>query len=338
MRGFSLRRTTTNSFFAAVLAGALMHLIPAQASAQTLKVGYSDWPGYAAWQVAIDKGWLKDSGIDVSFEWFDYSAEMDAFSAGKLDAVQLTNGDTLVLSGTGAKSVMISMLDYSDGNDVVIGKPGVKSLTDLKGKKVGVEVGLVDHLLLINGLKASGMKESDIEIVNSKTNELPQVLASGDVDAIACWEPVATNAIRVSAGSQRIYTSQAEPGLIYDVIAVSPASLSAHRDTWIKLVRLWDRVVHYIADPKTRDDAVQIMAARSGVDAETYKAFLDGTKLLDLAEGRKVMTSTAEGFASLVGSNRNVDAFNVKSGIYKEPQNAQIDTSIIDAATTVAAK
>lgn len=32
------------------------------ASAATLKIGYSDWPGWVAWQVAIDKGWLKDAG------------------------------------------------------------------------------------------------------------------------------------------------------------------------------------------------------------------------------------------------------------------------------------
>ena len=68
--------------------------------AEPLKIGFSDWPGFVAWQVAIDKGWFKEADVDVKFEWFDYSASMDAFTAGKLDAVFMTNGDTLV-TGSG---------------------------------------------------------------------------------------------------------------------------------------------------------------------------------------------------------------------------------------------
>ncbi len=81
---------------------------------------------------------------------------MDAFSAGKLDGVMVTNGDALVMGGNGAKSVMVILTDYSNGNDIIVGKPNVKTLKDLKGKKVGLEVGLVEHLLLLNGLKKAG--------------------------------------------------------------------------------------------------------------------------------------------------------------------------------------
>jgi NitT/TauT family transport system substrate-binding protein len=48
------------SFFAAAAAQ--------PASAAGLTVGYSDWPGWVAWQVAIDKGWLKEAGLDVTFQ------------------------------------------------------------------------------------------------------------------------------------------------------------------------------------------------------------------------------------------------------------------------------
>jgi NitT/TauT family transport system substrate-binding protein len=47
--------------------------------------------GWVAWQVAIDKKWFEEAGVDVDFEWFDYSASMDAFAAGKIDAVTMTN-------------------------------------------------------------------------------------------------------------------------------------------------------------------------------------------------------------------------------------------------------
>jgi NitT/TauT family transport system substrate-binding protein len=71
-------------------------------AAAPLKIAYSDWPGFVAWQVAIDKGWFKEAGVDVKFDWFDYGASMDAFTAGKEDAVFVTNGDALVVGSGGA--------------------------------------------------------------------------------------------------------------------------------------------------------------------------------------------------------------------------------------------
>ena len=299
------------------------------ASADPLKIGYSDWPGWVAWQVAIEKGWFKEEGVDVQFEWFDYVPSMDAFSAGKIDAVCMTNGDALVVGATGGKSVMILINDYSNGNDMIVAKPGIKSLKDLKGKKIGVEVGFVDHLLLLNGLEKAGMKESDVTLVNTKTNETPQVLASGDVDAIGAWQPSSGQAMKLVAGSTAVYTSAEEPGLIYDVLAVNPASLSSRREDWLKVVKVWDRVVAYINDPKTSEDAVKILAGRVGLKPEEYKPFLGGTKLQTLAEGKKIFEK-GDGFKSLYGSSQIVDDFNIKYEVYKEKQDvgSYIDPSL----------
>jgi NitT/TauT family transport system substrate-binding protein len=295
-----------------------------------LKIGYSDWPGWVAWQVAIEKGWFKEAGVDVQFEWFDYVASMDAFTAGKLDAVTVTNGDALVTGANGAKSVMVLINDYSNGNDMIVAKAGIKSLKDLKGKKVGIEIGFVDHLLLLNGLEKAGMKETDVALVNSPTNETPQVLASGDVDAIGAWQPNSGMALKMVPGSKSVYSSADEPGLIYDVLAVSPASLASRKADWQKVVKVWYRVVDYIYDPKTHEDAVKIMAERVGVKPAEYEAVLGGTKILKLDEAKKIYVK-GDGFKSLYGSSKLVDQFNLKYEVYKKAQD--ID-SYIDPALT----
>jgi NitT/TauT family transport system substrate-binding protein len=301
-------------------------------AAQPLKIGYSDWPGWVAWQVAIEKGWLKQAGVPVDFEWFDYSASMDAYSAGKIDAVLMTNGDALVTGAAGGRSVMIMLTDYSNGNDMIVAKPGIRSLRQLKGKKVAVEEGLVEHLLLLDGLKKAGMKESDVKLVNAKTNEMPQVLATGDVSAIGAWQPIAGEAMRALPGSRPVYTSANEPGLIYDVLAVNPISAKRHRAEWLKVLKVWDRVVHYIDDPKTQPDAVRIMAARVGISPAAYLPLLKGTHLLDLAEGKKIFAAR-HGFGSLYGSSKVADDFNVANGVYKTHQDVAgyIDGSFMKA-------
>ena len=301
-------------------------------AAQPLKVGYSDWPGWVAWQVAIEKGWFKEAGVDVKFEWFDYSASMDAFAAGKIDAVTMTNGDALVTGAGGAKSVMLMLTDYSNGNDMIVAKPGIKTIADLKGKKVAVEQGLVEHLLLLNGLKKAGLKESDVTIVNAKTNEMPQMLTAKDVAAVGAWQPISGEAMKAVPGSNPVYTSADEPGLIYDVLAANPASVKAHRAEWQKVVKVWDKVVAYINDPKTQPDAVKIMAARSGVSTTEYLPLLKGTKLLSLEEGKKVYVK-GDGFKTLYGSTKIVDAFNVANKVYKKAEkiDGYLDASFIEA-------
>ena len=330
------RHLFKSSLFALALSLAILPARPA--SAEPLTVGYSDWPGWVAWQVAIDKGWFKEAGLDVKFQWFDYSASMEAFAAGKIDANCMTNGDTLVTGAGGGKGIMILLTDYSNGNDQLVAKPGIKSIADLKGKKVGLELGFVEHLLLLEGLQKAGMTESDVTLVNSKTNETPQVLASGQVDAIGAWQPIAGQAAKALPGSRPVYTSADAPGLIYDVVAVNPASLKARRDDWMKLIKIWDRVVKYINDPATQDDAVKILAARVGLEPDAYKPLLKGTRLLDLAEGKKVFEK-ADGLGSLYGSTVIANDFNVKNEVYKDSQDVDsyIDPSLINAVAPLAA-
>jgi NitT/TauT family transport system substrate-binding protein len=289
--------------------------------AAPLKVAYSDWPGWTALAIAEQKGWWKDAGVEVELLWFEYGPSMEAFTAGQVDAVTVTNGDALVTAAGGAKNVAIMLTDFSNGNDMIVARPGIESLADLKGKKVGIEIGFVEHLLLLNGLAKVGLTESDVELVPTPTNQTPQVLASGQVDAIGAWQPNSGAALKAVPGSKAVYTSANEPGLIYDAVVVTPQSLAERRADWVKFASVWDKVVAYLNDPATREDGVKIMAARAGVDLKEYEAFLPGTRFLTLAEGHKIMASTAEGFGSLAGSSKIADDFNVKNGVYAAPQD-----------------
>ena len=284
-----------------------------------LKIAYSDWPGWVAWQVAIDKGWFKEAGVDVSFEWFEYAPSMEAFSAGKVDAVTMTNGDALVTGASGAPSKAIIINDYSNGNDMIVAKPGINSIKDLKGKKIGVEVGLVDHLLLLKALEANGLKEEDVTLVNVPTAETPKALASGGVDAIAAWQPNSGQALKAVPGSKVIYSSADVPGLIYDVLAVSPSSLSAREDDWKKIAKVWYKIVAYLSDPATKADAIKIMSARVNLPPEEYAGFVDGTKILSLDKAKSVLKA-GSGLDSIYGSGDRVNKFNVDNKVYAKSQ------------------
>ncbi len=313
MRFLSARRLTT-----ALLA--LASLAPlAHAS---LKVAYSDWPGYTILEVAKQKDWFKQAGIDVDMVWFDYLPSIDAFSANKVDAVTIVATDALVTGASGGKSKIIALLDYSDGSDMIVGKPGVDSIKDLKGKKVGVEVTLVEHLLLLEALKRNGMTQSDIQLVNTATNETPQTLGSGSVAAIGAWYPISGQALKQVAGSKKLFTSADAKGLIYDVLAVNPTSYATHKEEWEKFAGVFYKCVAYLQDPATRDDAVKIMAAKVGANADEYGKNVPGTHFLNLAEAKKAFEK-GPGLDSIYGSMTLGNQFNLDNNVYKDTQKPE---------------
>jgi NitT/TauT family transport system substrate-binding protein len=284
-----------------------------------ITVAYSDWPGWVAWDIGIQKGWFKEAGVDVEFIWFDYVPSMDAFTAGQVDAVCMTNGDALVAGATGKRSKGILINDYSNGNDKVVARPGIDSVKDLKGKKVGVEVGFVSHLLLIKALEANGMTEADIKIVNMPTHETPQGLMSGDVDAIVAWQPHSGQALKNVTGSKEVFTSANVPGLIYDMLFVAEESLDAHRSEWMKVVKVWNRIAAFILDEANRPEVLKIMSARVGLAPEEYAPFMSGTKFLKAPDALKRFVK-GDGLDSAYGSSKIVDAFQFSNKIYDKPQ------------------
>ena len=300
-------------------------------AAEPLKVAYSDWPGWVAFEVAIQQGWFKEAGVDVQFVWMEYGPSMEAFQAGKVDAVTVASGDQLVMAAAGKASKAILLNDFSDGNDMIVAKAGIADVKGLKGKKIGLELGLVEHLLLLKALELNGLKESDITIVPVATNDTPQVLATSGVDAIGAWQPNSGAALKQVPGSKAIFTSKDVPGLIYDVLAVSPESLGARKAEWAKIVALWPRIVSFINDPKTQPKALELMAARVGVPASVYATFLPGTRLLGLEDNKQRLTAAGEGLATLGASMKVAHAFNLANKVYTKEVDipASIDASLL---------
>ncbi|HEX4644970.1 MAG TPA: ABC transporter substrate-binding protein [Verrucomicrobiae bacterium] len=291
-------------------------------SAAPLKIAYSDWPGYTVFEIAKQKGWFKDAGLDVELAWFEYLPSIDAFSAGKVDAVMIVATDALVTGANGGKSKIIALLDYSEGSDMIIGAPGVNSIKDLRGKKIGIEVTLVEHLLLLKALEENGMTQNDVDLVNTSTDKTPQTLASGQVAAIGAWYPISGQALKQVAGSKKLFTSAEAKGLIYDVLSVSPSSYAAHKEDWAKVAAIYYKCVDYLKDPKTQDDAVKIMSAKVGADPVEYAKNIPGTHFLTVAESKTAMQK-GPGFDSIYGSMVIGNKFNLDNKVYKISQKPE---------------
>lgn len=283
-----------------------------------INISYSEWPGSLAWEIAKNKGWFEEAGLNVNLVWFsDYNASIQAFLAGKIDGASVANGDNFMLSSQGVNGNIILINSMSTGNDIIIAKPGIHSVKDLPGKTIAFEQGLVSELFFNTAMENEKQDPKSVKVVNAVTQELSQVFNTPKIDAIALWHPFGLQALKNVPGSKVIYDSSKTPGLIYDVLSVNIPNIEKRKDDWKKLIQVWDKVVKYLDDPATHADGIKIMADRADVDPKDLENLMAGTTLLDLEDNKRAFQK-GDGLDSLYGSSHNVNQFNLRVGIYKE--------------------
>jgi NitT/TauT family transport system substrate-binding protein len=247
------------------------------ASGTKITIGYSAWPGWFPWAVAEEQGLFEKNGVDVEMKWFDsYTDSIAALSSGAIDANSQTLNDTLSAVSGGAQLRIVLVNDNSTGNDQIIAREGINGVADLRGKKVAVEQGTVDHYLLLLALEEANLTEADIELVPMLTDAAATAFVNGQVDAVGVFAPFTTTALE-RQGSRAVATSAEFPGAIPDHLVTSDDLVNNRPDDVQKLVDTWFDTIAWIRD--NRDAAIKIMAERGGVSAEEYESYDAGTTI-----------------------------------------------------------
>jgi sulfonate transport system substrate-binding protein len=142
-----------------------------------------------------DKEFAKD-GTKVTYNLFLSGAPMlEAVSGDRLDLIQTGDMPPVAGRAAGIDLKVIANSGFDPAHNAVLVAPGsaIKSVRDLKGKKVAVPVGTSAHHFLYLLLAKNGLKPADIQLVNLAAPELAKTLETKNVDAIAVWEPFTTN-------------------------------------------------------------------------------------------------------------------------------------------------
>ncbi len=296
-----------------------------------LRIATSDAPAWLAWAIAEKKGWFAAAGVSVELSYYDYVPSLEAYAAGKADGVTMTNRDLLLTTATGVRSTAVLINATSFGNDVIIARKGVNSLPELRGKRFGVELGFSSHSLVLQALASEKMSTDDVEFVNLPTPLAPKSLKRRDVDAIATREPFASSALKEVPGAHALFSTRKAPGLFYQLLCVNPESLRDEREAWLSITLVWQRIVNFINDSGTHDEAMAIMADQAGVPEEAMSRLVAGTRFSSLEENRRhfVHGTTLD---SLSYSTEIANGFHVEQGLQESKLNvrALLDGSLVN--------
>jgi len=273
----------------ALLAGALLLPVPEQAKPLMVAVGL--WPGSEPWVLAREQGALNPSQVRlVEINWT--SAAMRAVGNRVVDAAILSLDEVILQVRQGYPLKVVMVTDISRGADVLLVKPGIASVGDLRGRRVGYEPRTAGSWLLGRALAGAGLELGDIHPVVLNPTETQEAFDKLPIDAIVCTDPWPLRLGRL----QPIYDSSQPGAAVVRVLAVHAAALTDHQQALTHLVQTYGSWAEKLRDGGPTLDPI---LRREGVSAEGFRDTLDKIEMPSLQQNRLWLRRQDDWLASL---------------------------------------
>jgi len=293
---------------ALVLAGCLQQSPP---SSSPLRIATNLWPGYETLYLARSLGYYKDKPIKI-IELPSGTEEVRAYRNGNIEGAGLSIDQAIALAQTQKDLKIIDIVDISNGGDVILGKPEIKSIKDLKGKKVGVEATALGAFFIARALEKNGMTPKDIQIVSLELNEHERAYKEGKVDAVVTFGRPRVKLLE--QGARLLFDSSQIPGEIVDTIVVSQKAINNSPQTIQDLIDGRFRALEYFkSNPKV---AAAMIAPRTQVTPEQILNSFQGMTQPNLKENLSLLDQSNP---SLIKGMKKLIAVMVKNKIIAEP-------------------
>lgn len=235
-----------------------------------MRIGMHVWPGFEPLFLARHTKSLNE--MDFRLVEFSNGSEVGrAFRNGTLEAACLTLDEVFYLIQTGMDPVILLVIDESRGADAVLARPEIKSLSELRGKRIAVEVSAVEAYMLARSLQKAGLTMKDIKPVYLPVEKQFLAYKNGQVDAVVTYEPIRTKL--QDQGAVDLFNSSMIPGEIVDVLVVNRGYLESHPERGISLQKVWFAVLEYMR--QFPHESAKVMALREQMTPGEFESSLE---------------------------------------------------------------
>jgi sulfonate transport system substrate-binding protein len=167
-----------------------------QASAQTglkeIRVGYqkNGVLVIARQQATLDQH-FRSQGIDV--KWVEFSSGppmLEAMNVGSVDYGAVGDSPPVFAQSAGANIVYAAGQPITNGQGILVqSQSPIRTIADLKGKRVGFTKGSSAHNIIVQTLEKADLTYADITPVYLTPPDAGPAFANGSIDAWAIWDP-----------------------------------------------------------------------------------------------------------------------------------------------------
>jgi NitT/TauT family transport system substrate-binding protein len=242
------------------------------------------WIGYAPFYVAVEKKMFEKYGVKVELKDFEDPALIPAaLQSGGIQGAMYTYDQVINLVANGNAFRAVMPIDYSNGADAVVALKSIKTMADLKGKKVAYPFATCDNLLVAYGLQKAGLTEADVEGLDTTPENVAAALVGGAA-AGATYEPNISKILKldVNGGYHTIYTSAVAPGLITDILYFSTDYIAKNPKTIQAVIKGYiDGMAFLKAHP---DEAYPIVAKYFSTTVDDVKEQAKGAYNIPVSE------------------------------------------------------
>jgi NitT/TauT family transport system substrate-binding protein len=250
-------------------------------SQNTLNIGSGKWTGYEPLYLADQVGIFEKNGISVNLiSHISEDASVKMLKSGELHGAAITLDMLFVLQESGFPLKAVLVFDYSTGGDMIIGLPGINTLEDLIGKRIGLEKLYINEYFLARSLSEKNIRTSDVEIVIINADEQALALSEGRVDAVVSYNPNATKLLQ--KGFELIFSSKDIPSSIIDVMVFPKNVYDTNFDDIRKIIQSWFDTLRYIN--LHYKASMMVMAEGEGVSEYEFKIAYEDISIPNLEE------------------------------------------------------
>jgi NitT/TauT family transport system substrate-binding protein len=223
------------------------------------------WPGV----VATKKGFFAANNIEMEVISIGVSPGMQAVAAGSLDIMQNTCNAPISFYEGGGKNVRISLVSMATHPALLVGKKGMKSAAELKGKVVGTSsVKSGSTVLLRRLLKSRGLGDKTYDVVAGQGSaQIFNGLQAGAFDAV--WLVPPQSYVAESAGYSVLGAfREVAPKFPFVCFVTNTEWLKARHDVGRRFVKAWLEAVAWLHDPANRVEAEKLLVEALKVPAD----------------------------------------------------------------------
>jgi len=249
---------------------ALACTIPAQAQ-ESVRIAYVQKIHYAPTIIAVKQGYFDAAAIalkPVILAAGTGIVAAEALIAGSADAAVMGDAPAIYAAASGKPVRIVAC--YGGGEKmhrIIAGKDsGVKTAKDLAGKTIAVNFGSSTHGGLMLYLKKNGLDLSQVKVMNLASSDMPEALATGQIDAVAGSEPIPTTVEAKVAGSYELATLSGLGNSYPLVLVVSEDLATKHPKAVTALIQAHARAVELMN--KDSQKASEVIASATGATPE----------------------------------------------------------------------
>lgn len=278
------------------------------------------WPVWDTFQIGVTQRESRNKSFGTTFlQKEDYGSALNAFLKGEADAATLTIYEAILAASRGIPLRIVLLLDYTVGSDGLVAKTSNSSLLDLKGKRIGVEMGTISHFTVLKALEKAGLDKKEVQLVNYDLDGLQQAFLQDEVEAIALYEPYMSKLVRQGIG-HILFSSQEIPRAICDVLFVREEALRDHPEVIEHWVEAWRDALNF--REREPENYLRTLNRLNRTPIPALKEAFKGMFIADLLENRMAF-GTPETPGYLLDSLRDMEQFMFEEGVITERLSLQ---------------